>query len=175
MKLLMWYNCMANIEATRVSMLTWARDNHLSQFFMKRPRATYTDPNRKVSTTIGTPATKTVISHQTDLIANYVEDYCQEIWFPDMLDQLNRYTDENKGKFDIIAAMGMTELADEELSGIIPTNIKPEADTEWQDIGYYKDEYGHMKYGIIPKQKPLNYTITNEYRTRNRTSDPRYL
>jgi hypothetical protein len=38
-----------------------------------------------------------------------------------MLDELARYTDENKGKFDIVAAMGMAELADEELSGIIPS------------------------------------------------------
>jgi len=34
---------------------------------------------------------------------------------------LNRYTDEHKGKFDLIAAMGMAELADEELSGVVPT------------------------------------------------------
>nr|DAR62310.1 MAG TPA: hypothetical protein [Bacteriophage sp.] len=26
MQLLMYYNCQANLEATRVSMLTWARD-----------------------------------------------------------------------------------------------------------------------------------------------------
>jgi hypothetical protein len=38
-----------------------------------------------------------------------------------MLDELTKYTDENKGKFDIIAAMGMCELADEELSGIVPS------------------------------------------------------
>ena len=37
-----------------------------------------------------------------------------------MLDELNRYTDENKRKFDIIAAMSMAELADEELSGVVP-------------------------------------------------------
>lgn len=174
MKLLMWYNCLANIEATRVSMLTWARDNNLSYYFMKRPRATYSDPNRKISTTIGTPATKAVISHQTDLIANYVEDYCQEIWFPEFLDQLNRYTDENKGKFDLIAAMGMTELADEELSGITPKEVESETNNTWQDIGYYKDEYGITRHGVIPKKRvPVmtNYTIRND--SRYRTSDPR--
>jgi hypothetical protein len=30
-----------------------------------------------------------------------------------MLDELMRYTDENKTHFDIVAAMGMAELADE--------------------------------------------------------------
>jgi hypothetical protein len=41
-----------------------------------------------------------------------------------MLDELNRYTDENKRKFDIIAAFGECELADEELSGIVPRTVK---------------------------------------------------
>jgi hypothetical protein len=37
-----------------------------------------------------------------------------------MLDELHRYNDENKRKFDIVAAMGMAELADEELTGVVP-------------------------------------------------------
>ena len=40
-----------------------------------------------------------------------------------MLDQLLNYSYENKRKFDIIAAMGMCEIADEELSGITPTVV----------------------------------------------------
>mgnify|MGYP003323235525 CR=1 FL=1 len=40
-----------------------------------------------------------------------------------MLDELNRYTDENKTKFDIVAAMGLTELADEELHGVTAKQI----------------------------------------------------
>ena len=35
--------------------------------------------------------------------------------FDEMLDELNRYTDENKRKFDIVAAACMALLADEEL------------------------------------------------------------
>jgi hypothetical protein len=61
-----------------------------------------------------------------------------------MLEQLIRYTDENKGKFDIVAAMGMAELADEELSGIVPTDVEDPLVNEWKDIGYFRDEYGKM-------------------------------
>jgi len=61
-----------------------------------------------------------MIDHQTDLVADYVEDYCHNIWFIEMLNQLNKYTDENKGQFDLIAAMAMAEIADEELNGIVP-------------------------------------------------------
>lgn len=101
-----YYNCKINIEATRVGMITWARENKCLQYFMKRPRATLTDVKYGTTKQYGTPATKTIIEQQTDLIADYVEDYGHNIWFEDMLEQLNGYNDENKTKFDIIAALG---------------------------------------------------------------------
>lgn len=101
-----YYNCRINIEATRVGMITWARENKCLQYFMKRPRATLTDIKYGTTRQYGTPATKTIIEQQTDLIADYVEDYGHNIWFEDMLVQLNGYNDENKTKFDIIAALG---------------------------------------------------------------------
>lgn len=101
-----YYNCRINIEATRVGMITWARENKCLQYFMKRPRATLTDIKYGTTKQYGTPATKTIIGQQTDLIADYVEDYGHNIWFEDMLEQLNGYNDENKTKFDIIAALG---------------------------------------------------------------------
>lgn len=176
--LMMYYNCRANIEATRLSMFTWAKGKGFLNYFMKRPSATYGDQTKKVRPTYGTPATAAVIAHQTDLIAAFVEDYCHTIWFPEMLDQLNRYTDENKGKFDIIAAMGMCELADEELSGIVPTQIEDENVSEWQDIGWYTDEKGYKKYGVIPKKDNVNIPKHDIYPERyydgyNKTSDPR--
>jgi len=102
-------------------MLNWAKTKGWINYFMNRPRATYPETYKKVTKTIGTPATPAIINHQTDLIAQFVEDYSQTIWFEEMLDELIKYTDENKGKFDLVAALGMCELADEELSGVIPT------------------------------------------------------
>lgn len=101
-----YYNCRINIEATRVGMITWARENKCLQYFMKRPRATLTDIKYGTTKQYGTPATKAIIEQQTDLIADYVEDYGHTIWFEDMLEQLNGYNDQNKTKFDIIAALG---------------------------------------------------------------------
>ena len=177
MKLMLYYNCRANIEATRLSMLNWAKGNGWGDYFMRRPRATYPEATRKIGNAIGTPATPTIINHQTDLIANYVEDYCHNIWFPEFLDQLNRYTDEKKGKFDIIAAMGMAELADEELGGVVATDVEPDEENTFQDIGYYRDENGIRRFGVIPKaQQPkirVMQEFTNEIVNRNRTSDPR--
>ena len=117
---------------------------------MRRPRATLSQSTVNTNKQYGTPATPAIIDHQTDLIADYVNDYCHLIWFDEMLDELNRYTDENKRKFDIVASMAMALLADEELQGVVPKKIESEVDV-WQDIGYYTDEYGRRRYGVIPK------------------------
>jgi hypothetical protein len=67
-----------------------------------------------------------------------------------MIDQLLNYTYENKRKFDIIAAMQMAEVADEDLAGVNPTTITP-INNQWRDIGYYIDENGYKRKGIIPR------------------------
>ena len=115
-----------------------------------------------------------MIDHQTDLIADYVEDYCHNIWFIEILNQLNKYTDENKGKFDLVAAMAMAEIADEELNGIIPKSNKP-ISQDFQDIGYYKDEKGYTRFGIIPKKMQQTVFATwDNYDGKNLTSNPNY-
>lgn len=170
-----YYNCRINIEATRVGMITWARENKCLQYFMKRPRATLTDIKYGNTKQYGTPATKTIIEQQTDLIADYVEDYGHNIWFEDMLEQLNGYNDENKTKFDIIAALGMVELADQELSGRQPTKVDKEVE-EFQDYGYYINDKGYREFGVIPKKQSNQIVIKQEENNdpyRIETSDPR--
>ena len=170
-----YYNCRINIEATRVGMITWARENKCLQYFMKRPRATLTDIKYGTTKQYGTPATKTIIEQQTDLIADYVEDYGHNIWFEDMLEQLNGYNDENKTKFDIIAALGMVELADQELSGRQPTKVDKEVE-EFQDYGYYINDKGYREFGVIPKKQSNQIVIKQEENDdsyRIETSDPR--
>lgn len=150
-KLAQYYNAIINIEATRQGIIPFARERKLLNLFMKRPRATLSDSIRNTNKQYGTPATAAIIDHQTDLIADYVNDYYHLMWFEEMLDELNRYTDENKRKFDIVAAMAMALLADEELQGTVPKVLETVKDT-WQDIGFYTDEYGNKRYGTIPKQ-----------------------
>lgn len=172
-----YYNAKINIEATRMGMVTWARENRCLQYFMKRPRATLTDIKYGTTKQYGTPATKAIIEQQTDLIADFVEDYGHTIWFEEMLEQLNNYNDENKTKFDIIASLGMLELADQELSGRQPTKVDKEVE-EFQDIGYYIDEKGYRHFGVIPKE-PIQQIIINQEKQndsyRIETSDPRLL
>ena len=175
MALLWYYQAKANIEATRLSVLTYARDNKFAHFFMKRPRACYgANPERRTNNQYGTTATTAMIEHGTDLVASYVEDYCHNIWFIEFLEQLNLYTDENKGKFDMVAACQMAEVGDEELSDIMPREQKPISEG-FRDIGYYKDSNGYIKYGVIPKKhNNVKASFTSEYTEYNISSSPRY-
>jgi len=53
---------------------------------MHRPSATYPDISKKRTNSYGTPATLTIINHQNDLIADYIEEYGENIWFEEMLE-----------------------------------------------------------------------------------------
>lgn len=175
-KLAQYYNARINVEATRQSIISYARKEKLLQLFMKRPRATLSDSVRNTNKQYGTPATAAIIDHQTDLIADYVNDYCHCIWFEEILDELNRYTNENKRKFDIVAAFAMCMLADEELQGVVP-KLTEDVKDSWQDIGFYTDEYGRRRYGILKKQDNQILFNNNFGQTYDdigpRTSDPR--
>ena len=177
-KLAQYYNAVINIEATRQSIIPYARERKLLKLFMRRPRATLTDSMINTNKQYGTPATPAIIDHQTDLMADYVNDYCHLIWFDEMLDELNRYTDENKRKFDIVVAACMALLADEELQGMVPKMVETKVDT-WEQIGYYTDEQGRRRYGTIPK-KNNQILVNNNFGqlyddNRIRTSNTRLL
>jgi hypothetical protein len=143
---------------------------------MRRPRVCSGDPSKKRSGTApyGTTTSVAMIDHGLQLVANYIEDYWEDMWFLDMLNQLLKYSFENKGKFDIVAAMQMAEIADEELSEVVPIAAKPVSE-KFTDIGYYRDERGYLHHGIIPKheipQAKFKWDLDDG---RNKTSDPRY-
>lgn len=121
LRLLQYYNCKAVIEKSKVSFIMYLRDRKKdSLYLMRRPRSTMTDTQRGRSKEFGAPATEAIIKHQLDLLAAYISDYASEIWFEEVLQELIKYSYANKRKFDIVASMGMAELGDEEMTGVIP-------------------------------------------------------
>lgn len=174
LKLLEYYNCKAVLEFSKIGFKNFLVDQNIEhKWLMRRTRATMDDPNA-VSRQYGVPANEKTIQHQLELIAAYIEDWCQNIWFIDMLVELSEYSYENKRKFDIVAAMGMCELADEELIGVIPRKDETYSN-QWQDIGYYY-ENGIKKFGVIPQSEiaPDNMKTIGHDTTRIRTSRPQY-
>ena len=176
-RLCQYYNAKINIEATRKSFYTWAKDKGYGLMFVRRPKATMnSDLSRTLSNQIGTPATKQIIEQHTSLTANFVEDYCHTIWFEEILQELISYNDENKTKFDLVAALGMVFLLDQELSQRVPSEVKKEI-REFEDFGYYTDEQGYKRWGVIPKLDKglLMRDNRNTYDPRRiDSSDPRH-
>ena len=148
MKLLAWYNCKALLEHSKISILTYFKSKKKDNLFMKRPKSSLSDIKRGNSQMIGVPATETIIKHGLELINTYVNDYCYTIDSDMILEQLLKYSYENKRKYDVVAAMGMAEIADEELMGFNP---KPahNVEKEWKDFGWFINSKGYKQFGVI--------------------------
>ena len=151
LKLLIWYNCKAMFEFTRVGFQQFLTERKKDYLLLDRPQYAVSVKNKKASNKrlLGVPGTESVIKHGLELIQNFLSDYYYTIDFVDMLDELLKYTYENKRKFDIIAAMSCCEIGDEALTGITPSKTIVNQ-KEWQDFGWYRDNRGYLKYGIIP-------------------------
>jgi hypothetical protein len=85
--LMFYYNAVANLEASKVGILGWAKREKWMHYFMRRPRICSGDPSKKRSATApyGTTTSTAMIEHGLTLVADYIEDYYQEIWFLELL------------------------------------------------------------------------------------------
>ena len=106
MRLLVWYNCKALLEYTKISIQTYFKEHGMGHLFMSRPKVALQGGVRKPGKNlVGVPGTPAMIQHGLELIQNFLADYWYTIDFEDMLDEMLNYSYENKRKFDIIAAM----------------------------------------------------------------------
>lgn len=151
-KLLTYFNAKAVLEASRTTLLTYFRDNKYFHLLMRRPRATLTDVRRTNANMIGAPVTEKTINHYLELITEMCLDYSHTIVFEEMIEQLLNYSFEKKKMFDIVAALGMAELGDEEMGLRKPVErdvvVKP-----FEDFGYWTDSQGYKHFGVIPENK----------------------
>lgn len=177
LQILQYYDCKAVLESTRVSLLGFFRERKVeNKYLMRRPRMTQTDIYKGNSRQFGAPATETVIKHQLELISNYIDEFSHNIWFPEVLDELLRYSYANKTKFDIVASLGMTFLGDEELMDTVL--LDPEKTiTKIPNIGFWTDSNGIKHRGVVPDKNLYNDIKIGEFYNddqRIRNSNPRY-
>lgn len=161
-KLLVWYNCNAMLEATKIGIQRFLEERKASDRLMKRPEYAVSSRAKKIATKklIGLTATESVIKHGLELVGNFLNDYWYTIDFPDILQQLLKYSYSQKRKFDIVAALQMAEAGDEELFGLNPAKVIDQS-AVWVDFGYFRDKNGHIQHGAIPSN--------NKYETRWKT------
>lgn len=149
-KMLTFYGCKAVLESSRVAILTYFRNHKYIDLLMKRPRSSLSDINKGNSKMYGVPASQKVIDHYRELIYDYCLNYSHTIFFREMLEQLLNYTDAEKKKYDIVAAAGMCEIGDEELSTKKPQEREKNT-REFTDFGWWVDSSGYKHWGKIPK------------------------
>lgn len=156
LKLLTWYNCQCMLEFTKVSFQQFLIERKKENLLMSRPEYAVSAKNKKKTTKrlIGIPSTEAVIKHGLELISAFLSDYYYTISYTDMLEELLKYTYEDKRKFDIIAAMSACEIGDEAMSGITPKKVDA-VKSQWKDIGWYRDEKGYLRHGIIPSKRTI--------------------
>lgn len=106
-KLLEFYGCQAVLESSRTAIVNHFKDRKKQGLLMRRPSSV--NPTNKVTNTdmFGVYPSKQTIEYYLELIADFVLEYCFTIDDLAMLEELNKYSFEDKRKFDIIAAMGM--------------------------------------------------------------------
>lgn len=169
LRLIMWYNAKAMIEKTRIGFLSFMEEKKMKyRYMMHKPKALEPEKESRRSNIFGAPATEQAIKHGLSLIADYVMEYAMNIWFIEMIDQLISYSYKDKRKYDIVAAMQMAELADEELSSTVITTESNTFSTPKQIsvYGWYRDEKGYMRRGRVDpnrfkQKKPSAGAIIN--------------
>lgn len=170
--MLLWlFGCKANLEDTKISFRTWLRDEKLdSKMLMTRPSyamAVKGMRQNRQKTLWGTPASEKMIMHGLELIAQFVDDYYFTINDIVQLEQLQKFSYEDKGSFDCVMAMVYCEIGDEDMFSlrVVREELNP---TQFQDVGYYVDDNGIKRFGLIPNEHNAgNYGETSNSNGRN--------
>lgn len=157
LKLCQFYNAKALVEATKIGVITHFKNHGKQSYLMKRPSSTITSGKQNKSQ-YGIPAPTAVIEHQIELIQQYVEDFYDQIDYMEVIDQLIRYSFENKRKFDIVAALGIALIADEDMQGKVP-KLENSSGKKLRNVGYYKNEYGQIVFGVIEERQTEQSTM----------------
>lgn len=147
LKLCQFYNAKMLVEATKIGVITHFQNYQKQSYLMRRPTSTVT-ASKQNKRQYGVPAVTSIIEHQIELIQEYVEDFYDQIDYLEVIDQLIRYSFENKRKFDIVAAFGIVLLANEDMQGKVP-KLDNSQDKKLNNIGYYTNEYGQKVFGVI--------------------------
>ena len=151
LKLAIYYGAKVNVEYTKIGVIGYFRDKGYFRMLTKRPSIAIgaNISGRKASMLIGTPATSAVINHQDDKLKEFIDDYYYNILYLPALEQLKNYSREERTIYDLVIAMGLAELADEDLLGKPPSEDSG-ASSGLKDFGFYRDKHGRRRWGEIP-------------------------
>lgn len=159
---LIWYDCNMNIEFTKTGIISFLEKYKQTHRLIKRPKLTWADGlSDKESRLVGTLATTKNWQFILQFINQYIREEYMQMEDLEMLVQLRDFSYENKGEYDLVAAMGMCEIAYDEYKEM-PMEEKT---TKMEKIGYYLDRNGIKQYGVIPQNFAEKSTHKFSYNT----------
>lgn len=155
------YDAKVNVEYSKIGIVGYFRDQKQYHRLLKRPsialgKKEKDSPIAANTNLIGTTTSTDVINHQDSKIAEYINDYCHDIVFQDLVGQLIDYKREDRTEYDLVIAMGLAELADEEFLGLIAKPAISET-KDFKNFGYYYDSDGKKRFGIIPEKDEVDF------------------
>jgi hypothetical protein len=92
MKLLVYYNCKAMLEHTKIGIIMYFRSKKKESLFMTRPKSTMSDIRRGNSNMLGVPATEIILKHGLELINQFLMECVYNVNIDSMLEQLLKYS-----------------------------------------------------------------------------------
>lgn len=121
---LIYFDGLALLEYTKIALKKHFIDHKLVKYLAKEPDAPGQTIKNYVANTnkYGLRVTTEIINFYVQKIKDYLLDYADKVYFSAQLTQLSNYTKSKKRLFDLIAAMGMCEILEAELSGVMATS-----------------------------------------------------
>lgn len=157
LKVLWWYNCRVNLEYSKISIVPFFKARKQYFRFVQRPAVALSDMNStRFTSLIGTQMVPKIIQHMNLRLQMYVEESCDKILFRSTLTQLRDYDPDNQTEFDEVIAMGLCEIADEDMAELTAVAQRPPDEKISTGFGYYRDPAtGHKVRGKLPQQGEL--------------------
>jgi hypothetical protein len=151
LKLSVYFNAQVNIEYTKIGIKYFFDSEGYLDKLCRRPSINLPKSDSKKDTKlIGTTAGSGIVDYQDQKVADYIKDNCTEIWFPEVLAQLQAYNRENRTPSDLVITMGLCELLDEDMIEIAKPKVAPVSEG-FKMFGVYKDENGVRRRGTPPE------------------------
>ena len=165
----LWYNSMINLEYTKVGFRIWLEMKGYMHMLMHRPRV-----SGGGKTQYGTTAAPDVIKHQDKLIETYIDEYYDKIFIASLLEQLRDYDPTDRRKFDYVVAMGMAEVADEDMFDRKVEKSNDSATKDMPVFGYYRTTDGRKLWGRVPQRNAMKTEYAGMVTWRDKDGTPHY-
>lgn len=159
MLMLLYFNAKALLEYTKLRIISYFEEKKYAWLFAREPEnpAVVIHSYKKRKYKRGIRMTNDIIDYYVSLIKEYLEDYSENIYFVELLKQLSEFTIEKKTKFDLVVAMGLCEILDQEYRGVLPSS-QVEKKTPTRMPSFYKDANGVKKFGIKEENRDILYS-----------------